>query len=81
MDDVRTAGSAVEDGDLLHVKLPEFDGPLDLLLHLVRKHELEIHDLRLADLTEPYLAYLERIHSRPSFKALIEEEKAAFSGQ
>lgn len=61
MDDVRTAGSAVEDGDLLHVKLPEFDGPLDLLLHLVRKHELEIHDLRLADLTEPYLAHLERI--------------------
>jgi glutathione S-transferase len=26
-------------------------------------------------------AYVERIHSRPSFKTLIEEEKAAFSGQ
>lgn len=43
---------------LLHVKLPAFDGPLDLLLHLVRKHQLNIQDLRLADLTEPYLASL-----------------------
>ena len=47
--------------DPLQVNLPVFDGPLDLLLHLVRKQELDISEVRLADLTEPYLEYLERI--------------------
>ena len=45
--------------DPLQVNLPLFDGPLDLLLHLVRKQALDINELRLAELTEPYLAYLE----------------------
>ena len=44
--------------DLLHVRLEGFDGPLDLLLHLVRKKEMDIHQLRLSELTEPYLATL-----------------------
>jgi segregation and condensation protein A len=47
--------------DPLQVTLPLFDGPLDLLLHLVRKQELDIRELRLADLTEPYLRYVERM--------------------
>jgi segregation and condensation protein A len=47
--------------DPLQVTLPVFDGPLDLLLHLVRKQELDINELRLADLTEPYLAYVEQM--------------------
>ena len=47
--------------DPLQVNLPYFDGPLDLLLHLVRKQELDINELRLADLTEPYLAYLDQL--------------------
>ena len=47
--------------DPLKVSLPYFDGPLDLLLHLVRQHKLDIAEVRLADLTEPYLAYVEKI--------------------
>ncbi|HUJ75098.1 MAG TPA: segregation/condensation protein A, partial [bacterium] len=47
--------------DPLQVNLPYFDGPLDLLLHLVRKQQLNINEVRLVDLTEPYLVYLERI--------------------
>jgi segregation and condensation protein A len=47
--------------DPLNVTLPYFDGPLDLLLHLVRQHKLDIAEVRLADLTEPYLAYVEKI--------------------
>lgn len=47
--------------DPLQVNLPYFDGPLDLLLHLVRKQELDIQELRLSELTKPYLAYLDRI--------------------
>jgi segregation and condensation protein A len=49
--------------DPLQVQLPLFEGPLDLLLHLVRKQELDINELRLSELTEPYLAYVERMEA------------------
>jgi segregation and condensation protein A len=38
------------------VKLSNFEGPLDLLLHLIRKHELDIHDIPIAVITAQYLA-------------------------
>src|SRR5258707_1198304 len=40
------------------VSLPEFEGPLDLLLHLIQKHELDIFDIPVAFVTERYLEYL-----------------------
>jgi segregation and condensation protein A len=40
------------------IELPIFEGPLDLLLHLIRKHELDIMDLPVAFVTERYLDYL-----------------------
>ena len=39
--------------------LPSFHGPLDLLLHLIRKHEIDIHDIPILLITEQYNAYLE----------------------
>ena len=42
-----------------HVDLNIFRGPLDLLLYLVRKHEVEIVDIPIALITEQYLQYLE----------------------
>ncbi len=41
------------------VKLDVFEGPLDLLLHLIRKHELDIFDIPIAFITAKYLEYLE----------------------
>ena len=41
------------------VELPVFEGPLDLLLHLIRKHEVDIFDIPVALITDKYLAYLE----------------------
>ena len=41
------------------VKLPMFEGPFDLLLHLVKINEMEITDISLARLTHQYLDYLE----------------------
>jgi segregation and condensation protein A len=38
--------------------LETFDGPLDLLLHLIKKHEVNIYDIPIALITEQYLAYL-----------------------
>ncbi len=45
--------------DAYRVKVGEFDGPLDLLLHLVRKHELDILDIPIGFITQKYLEYLE----------------------
>src|SRR6476620_10023940 len=41
------------------VSLDGFEGPLDLLLHLVKKHELSILDIPIAFVTEKYLEYLD----------------------
>ena len=40
------------------LKLPMFEGPLDLLLHLIQKHELNILDLPIAFVVERYILYL-----------------------
>ncbi len=41
------------------VKLEAFTGPLDLLLHLIRKHEIDIYDIPIALITQQYLEYLQ----------------------
>jgi segregation and condensation protein A len=41
------------------VRLQNFEGPLDLLLHLIKKHELNIYDIPIALITKQYLAYLD----------------------
>ena len=40
------------------VKLDIFEGPLDLLLHLVKKNEVELSDIPVATITDQYIAYL-----------------------
>jgi len=40
-------------------KLPVYEGPLDLLLHLLKRAELDPHDVTASVITEQYLAYLE----------------------
>lgn len=41
------------------VSLPVFEGPLDLLLHLIRKHQIDIYDIPIALITEQYNQYLD----------------------
>ncbi|HQY63522.1 MAG: segregation/condensation protein A [Myxococcales bacterium] len=41
------------------VSLPQFEGPLDLLLHLCQKHELDILDIPMGFITKKYLEYLD----------------------
>src|SRR5262245_12116141 len=41
------------------VRLVNFEGPLDLLLHLIKKHELDIYDIPIALVTQQYLDYLD----------------------
>ena len=42
--------------DAFPVKLSNFEGPLDLLLHLIKKHEVDIHDIPIALITAQYLS-------------------------
>jgi segregation and condensation protein A len=49
----------VSDGEAYRVELPEFEGPLDLLLHLVKKHELSILEIPIAFITDQYLKTLD----------------------
>lgn len=44
-------------------KLQEFEGPLDLLLHLIRKDDLDIFDINISDITDQYLNYIKSLES------------------
>ena len=41
------------------VKLERFEGPLDLLLHLIKRDEIDIYDIPISHITQQYLAYLD----------------------
>jgi segregation and condensation protein A len=45
--------------DALEVFLDAFEGPLDLLLYLIRRQNLDILDIPLADITQQYMAYID----------------------
>jgi len=47
----------------LRVKLEVFEGPLDLLLHLIKKNEIDIYDIPITMITQQYLEYLEVMKS------------------
>ncbi|HEY7543934.1 MAG TPA: segregation/condensation protein A [Blastocatellia bacterium] len=47
-----------ESSDQYKIKLEIFEGPLDLLLYLIRKEEVSIYDIPIARITEQYLTYL-----------------------
>ncbi len=50
--------SGIGNDTTFRIELPIFEGPLDLLLHLIKKHELDILDLPIAFVAERYLHYL-----------------------
>ena len=52
------------------VRLPVFEGPLDLLLHLIEGRELDITKVSLAEVTDQYLEYISQLHQ-------LEPEKLA----
>jgi segregation and condensation protein A len=48
----------------VRVSLPAFEGPFDLLLHLVRQQEMDLDDIRVADITAQYLEFLREMQER-----------------
>ena len=55
--------SALSASALPPVALPAFEGPLDLLLHLIREHRVDIADIPIVQITDQYLAYLRAMES------------------
>ena len=49
--------------DALEVFLEAFEGPLDLLLYLIRKQNIDILDIPVAEITKQYMGYVELMHS------------------
>ena len=45
--------------ELYKIKLPAFEGPLDLLLHLIRENKIDIYDIPISFITRQYLEYIE----------------------
>jgi segregation and condensation protein A len=45
--------------DVPRIQLPVFEGPLDLLLYLIRRDRIDIHDIPIAPITRQYMEYLE----------------------
>lgn len=45
----------------LTVTLPKFEGPLDLLLYLIRKEEMDIFDIKINEITRQYLEYIKKM--------------------
>ncbi len=56
-------------GDVMRFKLDVFEGPLDLLLHLIKEAKLDISTVKLADITEQYLEYMQDIKNVDMDKA------------
>lgn len=47
----------------MDIKLKDFEGPLDLLLHLVSKYKMDIYDVPIVDVIEQYLSYIETLQA------------------
>ncbi|GMO42055.1 MAG: segregation/condensation protein A [Termitinemataceae bacterium] len=50
--------NTVAASEAYRVKINEFDGPLDLLLYLIKQNDVNLYDIPIAQITEQYLAYL-----------------------
>ena len=54
---------------MYEVKLDAFNGPLDLLLHLIHKYEIDIYDIPMKALTEQYMQY---VHAMKKLKLILQ---------
>lgn len=56
---IRVATDPGVGGDPADISVREFEGPLDLLLHLIRKNQMDIRDIEIAPITRQYIEYLD----------------------
>ena len=54
------------DGERFEVHLDNFDGPFDLLLHLISRHKLDITEVALSQVTDEFIAYIKAAGEGPN---------------
>ena len=52
-------------------KLDVFEGPMDLLLHLISKHKLNIYDIPIVTLVEQYIEYVRQMQEEEDRKSVV----------
>ena len=62
MDDIIRDVELKPNPEIYEVKIDVFEGPMDLLLYLIRKDELDVYDIPIAHITKHYLDFLGQIH-------------------
>ena len=62
-DDLPISEDALAGGLEMSVRLNVFEGPLDLLLFLIRKNEIDIYDIPIAEVTRQYMGVLRSMKS------------------
>ena len=60
------------------LKIKHFEGPLDLLFHLIEKNDIDIYDIPISSITEQYLAFLEDM--KESFKHKFAKKPEVIEG-
>lgn len=63
--------------DKISYKIDVFEGPMDLLLHLISKHKLNIYDIPIVTLVEQYVAYVRQMQEEDMYVASEFLEMAA----
>jgi hypothetical protein len=63
-----TSAQVVRSDDRFVVDLERFQGPLDLLLHLIRSQDIDIFDIPIADITAQFVAAIEGVEGRLSLE-------------
>ena len=56
----------------IDVKLEAFEGPLDLLLHLIEKNKVNIYDIPIVEITNQYMEYIQEMERSASMESMSE---------
>ena len=62
MEELENIENVEDASSQLSFKLDGFEGPLDLLLHLIKEKNVSIQDVKISEITDQYLKYMENIH-------------------
>ena len=49
----------------MNIKINDFDGPLDLLWHLIKAHKMDIYDINIEKITKEYLSFINLVTGMP----------------
>lgn len=49
---------------MIQVKIDNFEGPLDLLIHLIEKNQMKISEINITRIIDDYLEYIQKIGGR-----------------